>query len=60
MKARDLHPTVRIVMRAWDTEFANQIERFMDVQSVLSSSDLAAPSFAGAAVGIEITQTLES
>jgi Trk K+ transport system NAD-binding subunit len=59
MKARDLHPNVRIVMRAWDTEFSNQIERFMDVQSVLSSSDLAAPSFAGAAVGIEITQTLK-
>jgi Trk K+ transport system NAD-binding subunit len=58
MKARDLNPGVRIVMRAWDTEFANQIERFMSVQSVLSSSDLSAPAFAGAAVGIEITQTV--
>lgn len=59
MKARDMNPDVRIVLRAWDTAFANQIERFMNVQSVLSSSDLAAPAFAGAAVGIEITQTLE-
>lgn len=58
MKARDLNPDVRIVMRAWDTQFANQIERFMQVQSVLSSSDLSAPAFAGAAVGIEITQTV--
>ena len=59
MKARDMNPDVRIVLRAWDTAFANQIERFMNVQSVLSSSDLSAPAFAGAAVGIEITQTLE-
>jgi Trk K+ transport system NAD-binding subunit len=59
MKARDMNPEVRIVLRAWDTAFANQIERFMNVQSVLSSSDLSAPAFAGAAVGIEITQTLE-
>lgn len=58
MKARDLNPTVRIVVRAWDTQFAQQIERFMNVQSVLSSSDLSAPAFAGAAVGIDITQTL--
>ena len=58
MKARDLNGEIRIVLRAWDTEFANQIERFMNVQSVLSSSDLAAAAFAGAAVGVEITQTL--
>jgi Trk K+ transport system NAD-binding subunit len=58
MKARDMNPDIRIVLRAWDTGFANQVERFMNVQSVLSSSDLSAPAFAGAAVGIEITQTL--
>jgi Trk K+ transport system NAD-binding subunit len=58
MKARDMNPSIRIVARVWDTEFANQIERFMNVQSVLSSSDLSAPAFAGAAVGIDITQTL--
>lgn len=59
MRARDLNPNVRIVVRVWDTQFANQLERFMNVQSVLSSSDLAAPAFAGAAVGIDITQTLK-
>jgi voltage-gated potassium channel len=59
MKARDMNPNIRIVLRAWDTEFANQIERFLGVQSVLSSSDLSAPVFAGAAVGIEIAQTLK-
>ena len=59
MKARDMHPGLRIVMRAWDTQLTRQIERFLNVQSVLSSSDLSAPAFAGAAVGIEITQTIQ-
>lgn len=58
MRARDLNPDVRIVSRMWDDQFANQMKRFMGVQAVLSASDLAAPVFAGSAVGIEITQTL--
>jgi voltage-gated potassium channel len=59
MKVRDMNPNVRIVARMWDDRYAEQIARFMDVQTILSSSDLAAPQFAGAALGIEITQTLE-
>jgi Trk K+ transport system NAD-binding subunit len=58
MRARDMNPHVRIVVRMWDNQFAQQLERFMGVQAVLSASDLAAPVFAGAAVGVEITQTL--
>lgn len=58
MRARDLNPKMRIVARMWDDQFATQIKRFMGVEAVLSASDLAAPMFAGSAVGIEITQTL--
>ncbi len=58
MRVRDMSPDVRVVARMWDDQFAKQIREFMNVQSVLSSSDLSAPAFAGAAVGIEITQTL--
>jgi voltage-gated potassium channel len=58
MRARDLNPDIRIVSRMWDDQFAKQMKRFMGVQAVLSASDLAAPMFAGSAVGIEITQTL--
>ena len=57
MRVRDLNPNVRIVTRMWDTQFAQQLKRFLNVE-VMSASDLAAPAFAGAAVGIEITQTL--
>ncbi len=59
MRARDMNPAVRIIARVWDDRFAKQIERFMNVQAVLSSSELSAPAFAAAAMGIEITQTLK-
>lgn len=58
MRVRDLNPDVRIVVRMWEDGFSQQIRRFMNVEAVLSATDLAAPSFAGAALGIEITQTL--
>lgn len=58
MRARDLNPDVRIVTRMWDSRFAQQLKRFLNVE-VLSASDLAAPAFAGSAVDIEITQTLK-
>lgn len=58
MRARDTNPDMRIVSRMYDPQFANQLNRFLGVQATLSSSDLAAPVFAGSAVGIEITQTL--
>jgi voltage-gated potassium channel len=58
MKVRDLNPDIRIIARMWDNQYTKQLERFMNVQAVMSSSDLSAPIFAGSAVGIEITQTL--
>jgi len=58
MRARDLNPDIRIVVRMWEDQFASQIRRFMNVEAVLSATDLAAPSFAGYALGIEITQSL--
>ena len=59
MKVRHSNPQIRIVSRMWDDSFADQLEQFLDVHSVLSSADLAAPAFAGAALGVEITQTFE-
>lgn len=57
MRVRDMNEDIRLVTRMWDHQLAQQIERFFDVE-VLSASDLAAPAFAGAAVGAEITQNL--
>src|SRR5690606_35798227 len=59
MRAREFNPNVRIVVRMWDNQFANQLHRFMGVEAVVSASDLAAPAFAGAALGVEIAHTLQ-
>jgi Trk K+ transport system NAD-binding subunit len=58
MRARDMNPDIRIVARMWDNQFSKQMKNFMGVDAVLSASELSAPAFAGAAVGIEITQTI--
>ena len=58
MRARDMNPDIRIVVRMWGDQFVHQIENFLNVEAVLSATNLAAPSFAGYALGIEITQTL--
>jgi len=58
LRARDLNPDVRIVVRMWDDRYSQQLKRFLGVRSVMSASELSAPAFAGAAVGIEVTQTL--
>ncbi|MCA9914645.1 MAG: TrkA family potassium uptake protein, partial [Anaerolineae bacterium] len=58
MRARGMNRNVRIVARVWDDQFATQIKDFMNVQSVLSSSEVSAPVFAGMALGVEITQSI--
>lgn len=58
MRARDLNPDVRITVRMWDDHYVQQIRRFLNVEAVMSASSLAAPVFAGTAVGVEIAQTL--
>lgn len=59
MRARDMNPEIRIIVRMWDDQFANQVKRFMNVDGVISSSNMAAPAFAGMAVGIQVSQTLQ-
>lgn len=59
MKVREINPEVRIVARVWDRGIGAQMERFGLADVVLSAADLSAPAFAGAALGMEITQTVE-
>jgi len=59
LRARDLNPNARVVVRSFDGQFASQLEHLLGVTAVLSSSDLSAPAFAGAAVGIEVAQSFE-
>ncbi len=59
MKVRQRNEKVRIVARVWDRAIGERMERFGLADQVMSAADLSAPAFAGAAVGVEITQTIE-
>lgn len=59
MRVREMNKDIRVVVRVWEEQFVAHFKQFMNVQSALSSSELSAPAFAGAALGIEITQTLK-
>lgn len=59
MKVREMNPRIRIVARVWDRGLGKRMEQFGIVDTVMSAADLSAPAFAGAALGVEITQTLQ-
>lgn len=57
-RARKANPHARIVTRMWDVELADHMIETGQIDQVLSAADLSAPAFAGAAAGLDITQTL--
>jgi Trk K+ transport system NAD-binding subunit len=56
VRARDLNGAMRLVVRMWDDQFASHLKQSLDAETV-SASDLAAPAFAGMAVGVDIAPT---
>jgi len=59
MRVRERAPDLRIVARVWDRSIGDRMEKFGLADLVLSAADLSAPAFAGAAAGVEITQTIQ-
>lgn len=58
-RIRERNKGIRIIMRMFDDEFARGMADRFDISAVLSASQLAAPAFAGAAIGAEIIQTFK-
>ncbi|MFQ4135237.1 NAD-binding protein [Nodosilinea sp. PGN35] len=51
LTARSIGPQVPAVVRIFDAEFAQQVQQVFEFDQVLSPMDLAAPTFAAAALG---------
>ncbi|WOD37856.1 NAD-binding protein [Nodosilinea sp. E11] len=51
LTARSIGPKVPAVVRIYDAEFAQQVQQVFEFDQVLSPMDLAAPTFAAAALG---------
>ena len=57
LKARHLNPKIRVVLRIFDNEFAQALhEQFGFI--AFSATNMAAPSFAAAATGVEMTNPI--
>jgi len=57
LDARELKPEIRVVMRMFDAELAKKVERGFGIQTVFSTSALAAPAFAAAATQADISHS---
>ena len=55
LDARELNPTVKVVMRMFDADLAKKIERGFGIHTAFSVSALAAPAFAAAATRANVS-----
>ncbi len=57
VKARSLNPEIEVVIRIFDDEFAESIQKQFGF-TALSATSMSAPAFAAASAGIEITRPI--
>ncbi len=57
VKARKINPAIQVVMRIFDDEFAQMLEEQFGFRA-MSATLMAAPSFAAAAAGVDITRPI--
>ncbi len=58
LKARELNPDLRVVLRCFDQQLAERLDRTIDLDLTRSVADLAAPQFAAALLERELAETL--
>jgi Trk K+ transport system NAD-binding subunit len=54
LDARELNPDIKVVMRMFDADFARRVEKGFGIHTAFSTSALAAPSFAAAAMRVNV------
>jgi Trk K+ transport system NAD-binding subunit len=57
VKARNLNPNIRVVIRIFDDDFAQSLQQQFGY-SALSATSMAAPAFAAAAAGADVTRPI--
>lgn len=57
LKARSLNPNIQVVIRIFDDDFADELQRQFEFNA-LSGTGIAAPAFAAAAAGADITNPI--
>ena len=54
LEAREQNPDIKVVMRMFDTDLARRVEKGFGIHTAFSSSALAAPIFAAAAMRVDV------
>jgi voltage-gated potassium channel len=54
LDARELNPRIKVVMRVFDAELARRVEKGFGIRTAFSTSALAAPIFAAAAMRVNV------
>jgi len=54
LEARELHPDIKVVMRMFDADLARRVEKGFGIHTAYSTSALAAPIFASAAMKMDV------
>jgi Trk K+ transport system NAD-binding subunit len=54
LHAREMKPSIKVVMRTFDADLARSIEKGFGIQTAISTSALAAPIFAAAAMRVNV------
>ena len=58
LRARELKPEIRLVMRIFEDELGRRLGHTFDIDAVYSTSALAAPAFVGAALQLHLAQAV--
>jgi Trk K+ transport system NAD-binding subunit len=59
LRARYMNKSLRVIVRAWDSQYREQLQDLLGIERVVSSAELSGPVFAGAALGFDLTQTVD-
>jgi Trk K+ transport system NAD-binding subunit len=54
LDAREINPGIKVVMRMFDQDFANKVEKGFGIHTAFSTSALTAPIFAAAAMRLDV------
>jgi Trk K+ transport system NAD-binding subunit len=58
LDAREINPNIKVVMRMFDADLAKRVEKGFGIHTAFSTSALAAPIFAAAAMRLNIKHSL--
>ena len=58
IRARELKPRIRVVMRIFEEALGDQLQKAFDIDAIYSTSSIAAPAFIAAGLNLNLSQPI--